>query len=131
MFHHLRSDTTLDQKFAILHVDQAVELVLKARVLAFKVSIYKPNNTKETISIYEAYRILEGKGCKFPERPNLELLHDERNSIQHKYASPDAKTTAFHMENSLKFFRRFLRTEFGLKLGDYIPQEHIRDVLGA
>ena len=30
--HYLRSDTAIDSKFAILHIDQSIELILKERV---------------------------------------------------------------------------------------------------
>src|SRR5438034_830484 len=64
LWHYLRSDTTTDMKFALLHIDQAIELLLKERVRQGGHSIYK--NPKETISIWGAYEILENKlGCKF------------------------------------------------------------------
>src|SRR5438874_6934992 len=87
--HYLRSNTPKDMKFALLHIDQAIELMLKERVRLGGKSIYK--NPKETISIYGAYEILEKQlNCTIPEKADLELLHEERNSIQHKYANPSA-----------------------------------------
>src|SRR5207247_5758163 len=67
LWHFLRSDTTTDMKFALLHLDQAVELLLKERVRLGGQSIYK--NPKETISIWGAYDILENKlNCTLPEK---------------------------------------------------------------
>src|SRR5688572_17736002 len=67
--HYLRSNTPRDMKFALLHIDQAIELLLKERVRSGGHSIYK--NPKETISIYGAYEILDQKlSCKIPERPD-------------------------------------------------------------
>ncbi|MCI0350564.1 MAG: hypothetical protein L0Z53_14160, partial [Acidobacteriales bacterium] len=87
LYHYLRSNTPKDMKFALLHVDQAIELLLKERVRLGGHTIYK--NPKETITLYGAYEILETKlKCAIPEKPDLELLHEERNSIQHKYANP-------------------------------------------
>ena len=57
LWHLSRSDTAVDMKFAILHVDQAVELLMKECVRAKGKSIYK--NPKETITIWGAYDILE------------------------------------------------------------------------
>ena len=51
LWHFYRSDTALDMKFAILHVDQAVELLLKETVREKGESVFK--NPKETISIYK------------------------------------------------------------------------------
>src|ERR1700692_1856832 len=77
LFHYLRSSTSKDMKFALLHVDQAIELLLKERVRLGGVSVYK--NPKETISMYGAYDILANQmKVKIPERPDLELLHEER-----------------------------------------------------
>src|SRR2546422_9709694 len=77
LWHFFRSDTTTDMKFALLHIDQAVELLLKEKVRASGKSIYK--NPKETITIWGAYEILTKLGCTIPEKPDLELLHEERN----------------------------------------------------
>lgn len=129
LWHFLRSNTTTDMKFALLHIDQAVELLLKERVRRGKQSIYR--NPKETISIWGAYEILEAKlNCKIPEKADLELLHEERNSIQHKYANPSAEDAAFHVENALKFVRRFTKDELGLDLADYVSSEFLERILG-
>lgn len=128
LWHFLRSTTTTDMKFALLHIDQAVELLLKERVRRGGQSIYK--NPKETISIWGAYEILDTKlNCKIPEKPDLELLHEERNSIQHKYANPSAEDAAFHVENALKFLARFTKDELGLDLADHVSSEFLERVL--
>lgn len=128
LWHFLRSDTTTDMKFALLHIDQSIELFLKERVRLSGHSIYK--NPKETISIWGAYEILEKEvGCKFPEKPNLELLHEERNNIQHKYANPNADDASFHVENAMRFIQRFTRDELGLVLADFIPSDFLSKTL--
>src|SRR4051812_35564331 len=77
LWHYFRSDTAADLKFALLHVDQAVELLLKERVRAGGKSIHKAKNTKETISIWGAYDILTDElHLTIPEKPDLELLHE-------------------------------------------------------
>lgn len=128
LWHFLRSTTTTDMKFALLHVDQAVELLLKERVRRGGHSIYK--NPKETISIWGAYEILESKlSCTIPEKPDLELLHEERNSIQHKYANPSPEDAAFHIENAVKFLNRFAKAELGLDLADHVSSESLDRIL--
>jgi hypothetical protein len=115
-------------KFTILHVDQAIELLLKERVRKGGRSIYR--NPKETISIWEAYKILtEELNCQIPEKPDLELLHEERNTIQHRYANPNPEDTAFHIEAALKFIRRFVKDELGLDLASYISAEHLEKII--
>jgi hypothetical protein len=128
LWHFLRSNTTTDMKFALLHIDQSIELLLKQRVLVGGKSIYK--NPKETISIWGAYEILEKElNCKFPEKPNLELLHEERNNIQHKYANPSPDDAAFHVDHAMKFIDRFVKDELGLALADFLPTDFLDRVL--
>lgn len=80
--------------------DQAIELFLKERVRAGGKSIYK--NPKETISVYRAYEILaDDLKVAIPEKPDLELLHEERNSIQHKYLNPSSDDAAFHIHKAM------------------------------
>jgi len=59
--------------------------------------------------------------CRIPEKPDLELLHEERNNIQHRYANPSADDAAFHLERAVHFIERFVKEELGLELADYIP----------
>lgn len=129
LWHYFRSPTSTDIKFAILHLDQAVELAFKERVRLFKLSIYKPKNRKETLGYWEALSTIEEKGCQIPEKADLELLHDERNAIQHKYSTPDPETAAFLAEVAVKFLKRFFLDEFGLELESYIPQDFLDQLI--
>ena len=111
-------------KFALLHVDQAIELILKECVRAGGKSIYK--NPKETITIWGAYDILNNElHIAIPERPDLELLHEERNNIQHKYANPSPDDAAFHIEKAMNFIRRFTKDQLKLDIKDYVPSEYL------
>jgi hypothetical protein len=124
LFHYLRSSTSKDMKFALLHVDQAIELLLKERVRLGGVSVYK--NPKETISMYGAYEILANQmKVKIPERPDLELLHEERNNIQHKYAHITAEVAAFLVEKAMGFINRFVKDELKVDIKEYIPSLYL------
>ncbi|EJN13119.1 hypothetical protein PMI42_03510 [Bradyrhizobium sp. YR681] len=123
LWHFFRSDTSTDMKFALLHVDQAIELILKECVRAAGKSIYR--NPKETITIWGAYEILAGLNVVIPERADLELLHEERNSIQHKYANPTADDAAFHIDKAMRFIRRFLTDQLGIDVKDYVSAEFL------
>ena len=124
LWHFFRSDTTVDMKFAIMHVDQAIELLLKERVLRGGKSIYK--TPKETISIWKAYEILEKDlACTIPERPKLEMLHEERNSIQHKYANPSPADAVFLIEGAFAFVERFMMEELDAPIDDHLPSAYI------
>lgn len=113
-------------KFALLHVDQAIELLLKEKVRASGRSIYK--NPKETISIYGAYDALNILGVSIPEKPDLELLHEERNSIQHKYATLSADDAAFHIDKAMRFVKRFLRDELDVAIEAHVPSEYLEQL---
>ncbi len=124
LWHFFRSNTAADMKFALLHVDQAVELMLKECVRAGGRSIYK--NPKETITIWGAYEILfEQLHIVIPEKPDLELLHEERNSIQHKYSNPSPDDAAFHIEKAMAFIRRFAKDQLKLDIKEYVPSEYL------
>ena len=127
LWHFFRSDTITDVKFALLHVDQAVELLLKEKVRAGGKSIYK--NPKETITIWGAYEILTKElGITIPERPDLELLHEERNNIQHKYSNPSPEDAAFHIEKAMIFIRRFVKDELKLDIKEYVSTEYLDQI---
>lgn len=127
LYHFLRSNTAKDMKFALLHIDQAVELMLKECVRAGGKSIYK--NPKETITIWGAYDILENQlHIAIPEKPDLELLHEERNNIQHKYANPSAEHAAFHIEKAMAFILRFTKDQLKLDIKEYVPSEYLDQV---
>lgn len=126
LYHYFRSNTIKDMKFALLHVDQAIELLLKERVRIGGKSIHKPNNPKETISIWGAYDILTKElGVAVPEKPDLELLHEERNNIQHKYANPNSDDAQFHMAHAMKFIRRFVKDELKLDITEHVLSEYL------
>jgi hypothetical protein len=127
LWHYLRSNTTTDMKFALLHIDQAIELFFKEKIRGSGRSIYK--NPKETITIWGAYQILGELGCKIDEKPDLELLHEERNNIQHKYSNPTTEDAAFHVDNAMKFINKFVSKELKLNLYDFIPREQLEQVL--
>lgn len=111
-----------------MHVDQAIELLLKECVRAKGKSIYK-RKSKETISIWQAYELLAELSCRIPERPDLELLHEERNNIQHKYLNPSFDDASFHITNGVEFYTRFLKDELGLDVYDYVTPQYLNDLL--
>ncbi len=127
LWHFFRSENATDMKFALLHIDQAVELFLKERVRAGGKSIYK--NPKETITIWGAYDILTNElHVAIAERPDLELLHEERNSIQHKYANPSPEDAACHIEKAMNFIRRFVKDELNFDITQLVPAEYLEQI---
>lgn len=118
-------------KFVILHLANAVELILKDRVIDTGTSIYKGQSTV-TIGIWEAFGILEKAGVALPERPIIELLIDDRNTIQHRFGFPNADAVFYYLDEVLKFFRRFVKAEYDVELTEllklYVSDEHLATV---
>lgn len=127
LWHFTRSDTTVDMKFAIMHVDQAIELVLKERVRVGGQSIFKQGG-KETISIWKAYDILEEMEITVPERPDLEILHEERNGIQHRHSNPNPDDATFMVTSGVAFIHRFLDEELDVSLVENVPLDYLHQL---
>jgi uncharacterized protein YutE (UPF0331/DUF86 family) len=119
-------------KFVILHLANAVELILKDCVIDQGISIYNKGQAT-TITIWKCLELLETKSIDIPERPVLELLIDDRNTIQHRFGYPDQKTVDYYLQETVGFFQRFLNAHYGLNLSEtlvqYLSNEHLK-ILG-
>ena len=119
-------------KFIILHLANAIELILKDRLVDEGVSIYQSNKPL-TITIWKSFEKLEEVGIGVPERPVIELLVDDRNTIQHRFGFPDAETVYYYLKRVVSFFERFLDEEYAVDLSDtlkpYLSVENLA-VLG-
>lgn len=102
-------------KFMILHLANAVELILKDRLVTKGTSIYVKNSNK-TLSIWECVKGLELLKIDLPELPVLEMLIDDRNSIQHRFGFPDRETVFYYITVVMTFFKRFLNDEYNIDL---------------
>jgi hypothetical protein len=118
---HFLDGSERSRKFAILHIDQAVELILKERCIKEGKSIYKTDGT--TLSLHESFNSLKGS-VDVPERPRLEELHDLRNTIQHKGLLPDEATTSYHIDVAYFFIKRFLSEELDTQIEEVISSKH-------
>jgi hypothetical protein len=123
---HYLDPTPRSRKFAILHMDHAVELFLKERVVGFGKSIYKSDGT--TLNLHETFSAL--KSISIPERPRLEELHDLRNAIQHKGILPDSGTTQFFLNIGYQFAKRFLQEEMNFASSGLLSQKYQKRMEG-
>lgn len=115
-----------DRRFAFLHVDNAIELLLKEKVRKLGRPIRKKNG--KTISIWDAYKILEEEKVDIPHQSHLENVHHERNSIQHKGVTPDESTTQVYLGEVFPFFEEFSEKCLAVKIEEHISPE-IMDIL--
>ena len=107
-------------KFPLLHIDQSVELLLKAKIQSTKgASIYSKKG--KTIDYHECFNKL--KDINIPERSTLEEIHDKRNNSQHLGTSFDDYSTGYYIKFTYFFFKSFMKKEFDEELDDYIPSE--------
>lgn len=121
---HYVDRTPRSRKFAILHIDHAIELFLKEKAVSLGKSIYKSDG--QTLSLHETLRSL--RDLEIPEQPRLEEIHDLRNTIQHKGLVPDELTTQFSIEVAYSFLRRFLPAELGVEV-DTLFQKRVIAVM--
>ncbi len=101
-------------KFVVLHLANSVELLLKDCLIDNGISIYK--NPKETITIWGSFDELEKLGIQIPEKPVIELLVDDRNTIQHRFGFPNAESVFYYLEQVVNFINRFLDEQYKVKL---------------
>ena len=115
-------------KFVVLHLANAIELILKDLLIDKGESIYKPKQP-QTLGIWEVFDKLAGHTVKLPERPIIELLVDDRNTLQHRFGFPDAESVYYYLESVLSFFRRILADEYGIQLRDVLKSHLSNDDL--
>lgn len=101
-------------KFVVLHLANSVELILKDCLIDHGITIYK--NPKETITIWGSFDELEKLKIFVPEKPVIELLVDDRNTIQHRFGFPNAESVFYYLEQVVAFFNRFLDEQYKVKL---------------
>jgi len=107
-------------KFPLLHIDQAIELLLKAKIQNTKgLNIYTKSG--RTIDYFECFNRL--KDIDIPERSFLEEIHDKRNSSQHIGASFDDYATGYYVKFAYSFFKNFMKKEFDDEIDDYLSDD--------
>ena len=126
---HYNGRNELDRKLVILHLANAIELILKDLVLDAGISIYK--SPKETITIHGCLSALDSKGMKIPFLNKIELLIDERNALQHRFGSPNQLTSIFYMNIAQEFFKEVLKKNYGLDYDEVIAQFADEQALAA
>ena len=109
-------------KFIILHLSNAVELLMKDMVIDIGQSIYESNN-KNTIVIWKAFSILESHGITIKQRPNIEMLIDDRNVIQHKFGYPSRESVLYYLDFVIELFRNCMRDHYPIEF-DEIAEEY-------
>lgn len=118
---------TKKYKFVILHLANAVELILKDCIIDQGISIYQAKSN-QTIGIWKSFSVLEEQGILVHERPVLELLIDDRNTIQHRFGYPNAESVYYYLDEVVAFFKRFLDENYGVQLVEAL-EDHLTEEL--
>jgi hypothetical protein len=125
---HFREGSDSSRNFALLHIDQAIELLIKEKLVRLGKSIYKGDGT--TMNLHEAFNSIT-KDVLIPERPRLESLHELRNNVQHTGLTIDILTTAFYMTEAYNFVVRFLSVELDIKISEYFSGDLLLSAIKA
>jgi len=109
---HLRKGYPKDIRFAVMHADNAMELVLKEIARAKGIRIIDKKG--QSVGYYDCISKLQRKGVQIPELPDIDLLHTERNSIYHLGSQPDKKQAEWLVfDVALSSVRRICGDELG------------------
>lgn len=115
-------------KFIILHLANAIELILKDRLIDKGISIYCKGGN-QTINIWKAFEDLEQQGITIKERPIIEILIDDRNTIQHRFGFPNGDSVYYYIESVIGFFKRFLNEQYNVNLIEALESHLSRENL--
>lgn len=121
----LELDDDKKNKFIVMHISNAVELLLKDMVIDIGQSIYESNN-KNTIVVWKAFSILESQGIKIKQRPNIEMLIDDRNVIQHKFGYPSRESVLYYIDFVVDLFRECMQNYYSIEF-DEIAEEYFSE----
>lgn len=108
--HHADANSEFDRKVAIVHIDHAIDLILKEKLERLNLPIYGNNGRARFMR--DMIEELIQSGVPVPEQQAILDLHALRNDLQHVGTRfLDENTRQFHMRSGDVFLRRFLPTE--------------------
>lgn len=117
----LLSENNRKNKFAVLHLANAIELILKDLLVDHGTSIYQDKG-KTTLNVWSAFSALEAHEIAFPERPKLEMLIDDRNAIQHRFGYPDKETVLYYLNTVVATVDRLMNEVYQLNAREIFCQ---------
>jgi len=121
----LELDDDKKNKFIVMHLSNAVELLMKDMVIDIGQSIYESNN-KNTIVVWKAFSILESHEITIKQRPNIEMLIDDRNVIQHKFGYPSRESVLYYIDFVIDLFRTCMHDHYPIEF-DEIAEEYFTE----
>lgn len=120
-------------KFIVLHLANAVELILKDYLVDLNQSIFKDGQPNFTYSTRECLKSVERKNKLRIRRARLELLIADRDEIQHRFGFPSTETVYDYIKDVLELFEELFDKHYGIDLvetlGHYLNSEQL-EVIG-
>lgn len=118
--------TEKSRRFSVLLCDQTIELTFKEKIRSIGESIYVKGGSGRTLEYHDMLSSLRNnRGIKIPEYPDLEMIHDVRNVVQHKGATVSMIEAEFYIKKTFEFLKRFLKDELKLDLHEVIENRYI------
>jgi uncharacterized protein YutE (UPF0331/DUF86 family) len=125
---HFFEGSPTSRKFAFIHIDHAIELLLKEKISLRGKSVFKKDGT--TYNLHECFTSLEREQINLHERPRLEELHEIRNIIQHRGLNPDENLTEYHIRFAFSFSEKFIDEQLELTIDEILSPRIIRVMRG-
>ena len=107
--------------FIVIHLAEAVELILQDRLIDAGQSIYESGKTMPLNGL-KVMDLLKKEHVKLPERPLLEFLLEDRNTLYHRFGHPELKAVYRYLDDVTGFLKRFLRDEYQVELADILSE---------
>lgn len=118
---HLRNKRPVDCKYAVIHAESAVQLMLYEKMRSAGISLIDPKDPR----YYKRFGTCldDLKRCmKDTERADLEIIHEHRNLCQHRADKPDETWARWICTTVGIFLRRFCSDELGIDVRSELPE---------
>lgn len=135
--HYVAGHGPTDLKYAVLHVAQAIELYLKARLAKEHTTLIytKPEDAKEkkahTVNCDTALRRLEAVGVSIDPQTvvGIKELVSLRNNVQHHRIEATRDRVTSVLGRALRFLESFLAEQLDIALQDILGDRAYRTVM--
>lgn len=107
--------------FIVVHLADAAEFILQDRLIDAGESIYESGKSQK-LSVWKVLDALRKLRVNLPERPMLEFLLEDRQTIHYRPGRPQLKTVYYYLDAVAAFFTRFVQDEYGIFLPDVLRE---------
>jgi integrase len=130
-YFHYAATSKLDIQLAFLHIDQSIELLVKAKLIELGKEIFEQES--RTLDLKASLRSLS-KAIDTAQYPiaALHVLHEQRNAIQHFGLQVDSGQRDYYLRDiAYSFLKRFLPDHFGIDIRTILSPLVIQSLEGT